>query len=98
MMGRRICPLCEHYDTCKYWEVLLGFFNADKLFFALDGITDEVKKWRQRFARFCVHFKLDEPQLEYLIKCGLDFIFHDYVYYPSELQSPLLKSPPEESA
>lgn len=80
-MGRRICPLCEHYRPCGFWVILRNLNDWDKLGHALNHLEDaEYKKWLQRFARYCVHFRLDEVELEGLIAVGLDFIFHDYVY------------------
>ena len=89
-MGRIICPLCEHYSTCKYWEVLIRLDDADMLFFARNhNQDDEFRKWRERFARFCEYFRLDEANLEYLMASGLDFIYHDFVYRTSDLKSSL---------
>ena len=86
-MSRRICPLCEHYSTCKFWDILIKIDDADMLFFARNhNLDDEFRKWRERFARFCEYFKLDKIELENLIKIGLDFIFHDFVYRTSDLK------------
>ena len=42
-MGRRICPLCEHYSTCKFWEILIKVDDADMLFFARNHNLDTIK-------------------------------------------------------
>ena len=89
-MSRIICPLCIHYRPCSFWIILRELNDWDKLGHALDHLNDpEYRKWLERFARYCVYFRLDEPNLEFLIKCGLDFIYHDFVYLTSTLKEKL---------
>ena len=77
-MGRKICILCVHYLTCKFVVTLRE--ACDKL--AVDWFDEEkFRKWRDRFARFCMYWELDKPNLENMHE-SLDFIFHDFIVKP----------------
>ncbi len=74
-MGRKICPLCHHYDTCKFWETVFDLRNSLEVEWWND---DKFRKWQERFARFCMFFELDERQLASIHE-SLDFLFHDFI-------------------
>jgi len=79
-MGRKICPLCEHYYICKFWEILYEVTEQLEVEW-----FDERKfrKWRERFARFCMYFKLDKIELDSMHP-SLDFLFHDFIIQSSK--------------
>lgn len=73
MRKMRVCPCCESYDVCKFWETLRDVPISDAVEF-----SDErsFNKWKTMFARWCLFFKMDKTTVDYLIALGLDFIYH----------------------
>lgn len=82
-MGRKICILCTHYQTCKFVVTLR---EACKQLDVEWHNDKKFNQWRRNFARFCAYWELDKPSLEHMHE-SLDFIFHDFIIENPDLKS-----------